>query len=38
MDWMAFSVYMAVFGIVCGVGFWGKLAAAIRGNSSDDSN
>ena len=38
MDWMAFSIYLAVCGVVCGVGFWEKIAALVRGNSSNDSN
>ncbi len=38
MDWMAFSIYMGVFGLLCGVGFWEKLAVLIRGNRSNDSN
>ena len=38
MDWMAFSVYLGVVGLVCGVGFWEKLAALVRGNRSNDSN
>jgi len=38
MDWMAFSVYMAVCGIVCGVGFWEKLVASVRGTDSRDSS
>ena len=36
MDWMAFSVYMGVFRLVCGVGFWEKLTSLMRGERSDD--
>jgi len=36
MDWMAFSVYLGVFSLVCGVGFWEKFVAMLRGNRADD--
>jgi hypothetical protein len=38
MDWMAFSIYLGMIGLVCGVGFWEKLIGFARGNRSDDSN
>jgi hypothetical protein len=38
MDWMAFSLYLGVVGLVCGIGFWEKLGGFVRRNRSNDSN
>ncbi len=36
MDWIAFSIFMGLLGLVCGVGFCEKLAALMRGSGSND--